>query len=213
MLGITFFCIFVAIMEQNQFKETVLLVDANYLDQVSCGMRDFFANETGKDVCDADLPSWIVYVIANLLCDPAKTEQPEMMNKQFQVVFVCGKGQATLSSFIQKDLLKEVDGFAFREEQFNSEFLMSVVQDEQLVEGDPLIVQSVDVLLTSGNVKNLFVVPNPDTDYDTIMQKVKGSDKRVEVLNIKADNAARKPGVLGVSLLCSMGISVDDLSA
>lgn len=199
-------------MEQNQFKEIVLLVDANYLDYLVGGFRSFLAEKMEQELPVADLAAWIVNAAMGVMWE--KTENPQTADfskQEINVVLVCEKGQTTLGNFAPSDLLAEVDGMAFREERFG-EFLMSVIQDEHLVEGEPLLVQSSEMLLTSNRVKHLIIVPDPENGLDAVREMTrvnKGMD--VEVLCMESDENSEGPSLLGVSLLHSLGLTVDKL--
>ena len=56
-------------MEQKQFKETVLLVDANYLDNVQGGFKAFLRDKVGHDLPAADLATWIIDMVMGVLWD------------------------------------------------------------------------------------------------------------------------------------------------
>ena len=199
-------------MEQSQFKETVLLVDANYLDVVAGEMRAFLSGEAKLQVPVADLPVWMVNATMGVLWEKSADEKPDYSQQEVQIVLVCEKGRTTLQNFVPSDLMKEVDGMAFREEQFG-EFQMSVVQDEHLLEGEPLMVESVEMLLTSRAVKHLIVVADPDKGMEAVRDIVKNTDKDVELLDMRAANQNGKPSVLGISLLYALGISPEQLGA
>ncbi|MCQ2197721.1 MAG: hypothetical protein MJZ60_09405 [Bacteroidaceae bacterium] len=199
-------------MEQSQFKETVLLVDANYLDVVAGEMRAFLSGEAKLQVPVADLPVWMVNATMGVLWEKSADEKPDYSQQEVQIVLVCEKERTTLQNFVPSDLMKEVDGMAFREEQFG-EFQMSVVQDEHLLEGEPLMVESVEMLLTSRAVKHLIVVADPDKGMEAVRDIVKNTDKDVELLDMRAANQNGKPSVLGISLLYALGISPEQLGA
>lgn len=199
-------------MEQSQFKETVLLVDANYLDVVAGEMRAFLSGEAKLQVPVADLPVWMVNATMGVLWEKSADEKPDYSQQEVQIVLVCEKERTTLQNFVPSDLMKEVDGMAFREEQFG-EFQMSVVQDEHLLEGEPLMVESVEMLLTSRAVKRLIVVADPDKGMEAVRDIVKNTDKDVELLDMRAANQNGQPSVLGISLLYALGISPEQLGA
>lgn len=199
-------------MEQSQFKETVLLVDANYLDVVAGEMRAFLSGEAKLQVPVADLPVWMVNATMGVLWEKSADEKPDYSQQEVQIVLVCEKERTTLQNFVPSDLMKEVDGMAFREEQFG-EFQMSVVQDEHLLEGEPLMVESVEMLLTSRAVKHLIVVADPDKGMEAVRDIVKNTDKDVELLDMRAANQNGQPSVLGISLLYALGISPEQLGA
>lgn len=186
-------------MEQKQFKETVMIVDANYLDRVGGDFRVGLKAEMGQEIPAADLAEWIVSAAmeSGVLLTP---------KSETQVVFVCEKGHSALRHFVPMSLLTEVDGLAFRDEQ-HGEFLMSVVQDEHLYEGDPLLVQSVELLLASSVVKNLVIVPDAElaSAVADMVGKASGS-QQIKLLTIKPLEGVGC-GQLGYPLLRALGIN------
>lgn len=199
-------------MEQNQFKEIVLLVDANYLDNVQGGFKAFLKEKVGHELPIADLATWMVDITMGVMWEATMNPEKVDFSKQVtQVVFVCEKDQTTMQHFTPSQLRDKVDGMAFTEEQFG-EFLMSVIEDEHLIEGDPLLVQSAEMLLSSKTVKHLIVVPDPEKGLKTLrkMQKETPS-KHMEILTMNPDVEHGGISLLGYSLLHSLGLSPEQL--
>ena len=199
-------------MEQKQFKETVLLVDANYLDNVQGGFKAFLRDKVGHDLPAADLATWIIDMVMGVLWDATEqAEKTDFSQQETQVVFVCEKNETELRHFLPARLREEVDGMAFSEEQFG-EFLMSVVEDEHLVEGEPLLVESAEMLLTSQHVKHLIVVPDPEKGLESLRRlQQENTNCHMEIITMEPDPSHGGISLLGYALLHSLGLSPDQL--
>lgn len=201
-------------MEQNQYKETILLTDANYLDATAGGLKVFLEHKMGRQLPIADLATWIVNAVMPIVWQRTEDAANHDFSKQeTQVIFVCKKGKTTLHNVCPGNMLKEVDGMAFTEEQCG-EFLMSVVEEEPIVEGEPLLVQSLEMLLTSKVVKRIIVMPDPEQSIEAIQKMAEEEkDKDIEILSMETDAEQGKVSVLGMSLLYALGLTPTDLQS
>lgn len=201
-------------MEQNQYKETILLTDANYLDATARGLKVFLEHKMGRQLPIADLATWIVNAVMPIVWQRTEDAANHDFSKQeTQVVFVCKKGKTTLHNITPGNMLKEVDGMAFTEE-LCGEFLMSVVEEEPIVEDEPLMVQSLEMLLTSKVVKRIIVLPDPEQSLDAIQKMAEEEkEKDIEILSMEADAEQGEVSVLGMSLFYALGLTPTDLQS
>ncbi len=137
--------------QMPRFAESVIVMDANYVDSVA---YDFIVNlqrDLKRPIPDCDLPTLF-------LCN-ALDGGVEEGNKEVMVILVCQKGETQMGHLEPHNLRREVDGFAFADENLG-EFSMAVVEEEDftIMAGESLLVQVARVAMSSPDVKRLILV-------------------------------------------------------
>lgn len=209
-------------MERQQFKENVLLVDADYVDSVAADMRLNFSRMIQRDIPEADLAEWLVCAALDGGVKevspqgdgqkPANT-QPQ---QEIQVVFIRSLAKTWLEHFNPGNLICGIDGQAFTD-TYTGEYLISVVPEEKPMTGqdnDPLFVESARYLQNCSEVKRLILVPDM-LRYGALLKAdlaEVGEGAAVVLLTMQPEEGRGfTTETLGYSLLHALGIAPEEL--
>lgn len=186
-------------MEKTEWKENVILVDADYVDAVAFDLTVNFERMLNRRIPKADLPHWLVCV--------ALDGGISAGDNNIQVVFVHGKEKKALDNFTPSDFRDELDGKAFRDELLG-EFMVSSVRTENMVSGEDFFVQSLEVLADEKSVKRLIVVPDMEKYGHRVKSIFGNTDGKEITLLAMEPQAGRnfKTEILGYSLTSAQGI-------
>lgn len=170
-----------------RFAETVIVMDANYVDSVAYDFKANLENDLKRTFPDCDLPTL-------LICNALDGETAEG-NKEVLSIMVCRKGETKMGHVVPHDLLAEVDGYAFRHSSLG-EFSMAVVeeQDDDIMAGESLYLQVVRVALSSPDIKRLILV----TDWQETRYEL--TDELADAREARQKN---DKGMPAVTILCT----------
>ena len=189
-------------MKETKWNETVILVDADYVDKVAFNLIVNFERMIGRRIPQADMAQWLECVAL----DGGLREG----NHQTQVVLL--HKQAKMENF-KPDGFAELDGKAF--EGRLGEFLISCVKVEELTTMDDLFIDSMQVLSNAAEVKRLIVVPDAEHIYNKVREGLRHADdeKRVTVLAMQPMEGGNfRQEILGYSLMAALGIKSEELN-
>lgn len=190
-------------METTQWKENVILVDADYVDSVAFNLIVNFERMLNRRIPKADLAQWLVCV--------ALDGGVFGRGNEMQVVMIHGKGRKGWENF-NPQAFDAIDGKAFQEDRLG-EFTMSLLPDETVVPGESLFVQAFETLADAREVKRLIVVPDLQR-YGEALRPVlkKAAEKDVTLLAMEPQaGSGFKSEILGYSLMNALGIRGDEI--
>ncbi len=190
-------------MKKTEWKENVVLVDADYVDRVAFDLIVNFERMLNRRIPKADLAQWLVCV--------ALDGGVFGRGHEVQVVMIHGKGRTCLENF-NPSSFGDIDGQAFTEERLG-EFTMSMLPDETVESDPPLFVQALETLVDAGEIKRLIVVPD-EIRYGEALRPIwkKATGKEITLLAMErlAGNGF-KPEILGYSLMSALGIRSEEI--
>lgn len=189
-------------MEQTQFKENVILVDAGYADEVARGMRAYFQEKLGRDLPQADMADWLV-------CAALDGGVPAD-GRGVQCFLLHRPNMQNLRCFAPDDLSKGLDGVAFKDESVG-EFLLACLPDYSPAGAD-FFCECVRALLGSKEVKRLVLVPDMAKSGEELahLMNEEKSDKQVTLLGMTPQEGFNHV-MLGFSLLHAMGVTSEEI--
>jgi len=198
-------------MERQQFKENVLLIDADYVDSVVADLRLNFSHMLHREVAIADLASWLV--CAALDGGIPEDEQGNSQN-EVQVVMIRSLQKTALEHFQPSNMLSGIDGQAFRD-PYMGEFLLSVIPEEKpITESEPLFVESARYLKNCAEIKRLVLVPDM-AKYGQLakedLEKAEGGPSTVLLAMQPEEGRGFTTEILGFSLMHALGIAPEEL--
>lgn len=204
MLLWTFFCTFAVEMNTKpQFQKQMIVIDADYLENVASNLTSFLQEKLERPIPSADLAEWLVCCAID-----ADVEGGE---NTFQVVIVHSAALSSFAHFLPGIFSADLDGKAFFDPQMG-EFLVGTVCDENVNTGTPLFVQSVEALLAEQHVETLILVCDIQRYDEFLHSPLEKSAKSITLLTMLPDKRlAVHQEVLGYSLLHAMGIHPDEL--
>lgn len=207
-------------MEQTGFKQTVVLVDGDYVDDVAFDLTVNFERMLMRRIPPVDMARWLVCVALDGGVGecPAESEAKQ----EVQVIFLHDQDKRKLDQFSPANWAEDIDGKAFRDERLG-EFLMSAVRKETLA-GDKFFVECAEVLLGSQEVQTVVLVPDMGkygAELKDLLAKesrkatdVSSSSSRKDITLLAMQPEAGRgfqSEILGYSLMHAMGIRGEEL--
>ena len=198
-------------MERQQFKENVILVDADALDRTTADFRLNFSKLLSRDIPVADLAEWLVCVA---LDGGVPEDGKGDSQNETQVVLIRSLAKTELTEFNPGNMVSAIDGQAFRD-PYLGEFLLSVVPEEKPTGvTEPLFVESARYLLDCKEIKRLILVPDM-LRYGEYLKEDMAKADRAENVCLLAMQAQEGKGfrceILGYSLMHALGILPEEL--
>ena len=218
-------------MNDARWTDTVILVDADYVDKVAFDLTVNFERMIGRRIPQADMARWLECVALDgglrpqqhnthdtqTIESPHDTHPtPDTHNAhsahptlQIQVVLLYSHDE--MRNF-QPGRMADLDGKAFKSEL--GEFLISCVRVEEMVSMDQLYIDSLQVLGSAAEVNRLVVVPNAEEIYNKVRETLRHADqeKRVTLLAMQPMEGGNfRQEILGYSLMAALGISADEI--
>lgn len=186
-------------MEKTKWSETVVLVDADYVDGVAFNLIVNFERMLNRPIPKADLSHWLVCVALDGGLKEGEND--------IQVVLVHGKEKKALENFVPSVFEAELDGKAFRDERLG-EFKLSAVREEDVADAGNLFVQSFMALADEKDIKRLILVPDMEQHGVQIRDVAARTDGKEITLLAMEPQAGRgfRQEILGYSLMSAMGI-------
>lgn len=195
-------------MKEAKWKETVILVDADYVDKVAFDLTVNFERMIGRRIPKADMAQWLECVALDGGIRPSTSG----VTPQTSVQVVLLHKQKTMENF-NPGTHEGLDGKAF--EGRLGEFLISCVKVEELTTMDDLFIDSMQVLSNAAEVKRLIVVPDAEHIYNKVREGLRHADdeKRVTVLAMQPMEGGNfRQEILGYSLMAALGIKSEELN-
>lgn len=195
-----------SILNKTEWKENIILVDADYVDKVAFDLIVNFERMIGRRIPQADMAKWLECVALDGGLKPLDDTHSA---HQTQVVLIYQKKQ--MDNF-QPGLFTDLDGKAFYGAL--GEFQISCVPVEEMVTAEDLFVDSMQVICNSGDVKRVMVVPDADHIYNKVREGLRHVDdeKRITVFAMQPmEGGNYRQEILGYSLMAALGIHADEI--
>ena len=209
-------------MKDAKWCENVILVDADYVDQVAFNLIVNFERMIGRRIPQADMARWLECVAldgglrpqtpsthnAHNTHDSHNTHNPHS-TPQIQVILL--HSERAMKNFLPGSF-DQLDGKAFQSEL--GEFLVSCVKVEPMVTKDQLFTDSLQVVSNAQEVKRLIVVPDAEHIYNKVREGLRHADpdKHVTVLAMQPlEGGPFRQEILGYSLMAALGIRADEI--
>ena len=203
-------------MNDARWTDTVILVDADYVDKVAFDLTVNFERMIGRRIPQAGMARWLECVALDGGLRPQQHDVHSTHNAhsahptlQIQVVLLYSHDE--MRNF-QPGRMADLDGKAFQSEL--GEFLISCVRVEEMVSMDQLFIDSLQVLGSAAEVNRLVVVPNAEEIYNKVRETLRHADqeKRVTLLAMQPMEGGNfRQEILGYSLMAALGISADEI--
>ena len=200
-----FFRIFASMNEMN-WKENIIIVDADYVDGVAFNLICNFERMLGRRIPQADMARWLDCVAL----DGGLREGEH----QTQVVFIHQKERQQMANFAPGNYADDLTGKAFKDNL--GEFLLSAYPIEAEVGGADFFADAVQMACMQKEVKRLMLIPNAEDSY--IINKVRETLRRNDEPERQVTLFAMQPlaggsfrqEILGYSLMAALGIRSDE---
>lgn len=188
-----------------EYAETVILIDASYLDRVGSDMAKHFSQVVNRDLPKADLPM--------LLECLALDAGVKLGNNAIQVLFIYDEESKRMNTFQPGDLKTELDCVAF--ESGLGEFAFYSFEPSGMVGRDELFLESLKEVANEKRIKRLLVVPSEEEYGDeaaAILEAVDGKDSIMMFgMNPPLKHISYKWETMGYAVLQSLGVKANEL--
>lgn len=188
-----------------KFADTVILMDAAYVDRVAGDLSKHFSEVVDRKLPKADLP-----VLLECLSLDGGIPLGE---NAIQVLFVYDEESKSMGAFHPSNLEKELNNVAFKSQL--GEFALYSFEPSDMASREDLFLESLKVVVDAQEVKRVIVVPAEEEYGDkvpAILNKVEGKEKMtVFGMNPPAVEVAYQWEMLGFAILQSLGIKADEL--
>ena len=193
-------------MNQAKWSESIILVDADYVDKVAFDLIVNFERMIGRPIPPADLPRWLECIALDGGLRPRQAQQA--LNTQVILLH----RQEQMANFLPGDF-KGLDGKAFTGEL--GEFLMSCVPVEELTTMEDLFVDSLQVIANAAEVKRLMVISDAEHIYNKVREALSHTDpdKHITVFAMQPMPGGQfRQEILGYSLMAALGIHAEEIN-
>lgn len=197
-------------MNESNWTENVIIVDADYVDGVAFNLIVNFERMLGRRIPQADMARWIDCLALDGGLRPVTDEKPEQAT---QVVLVHDKNSDGMKNFVPGNYDKELNGKAFSDQL--GEFAIAAYPVEDLVSKDDFFTDIVQTVCQQHEVKRVLVVPDAEHVYNKVREALRQADdeKRITVFAMQPTTGGRfQQEILGYSLMAALGITGEEVS-
>ena len=199
-------------LQKSPWCENVILVDADYIDNVTSHLITHFEKMLERRIPSADFARWIDCI--------ALDGGLRQGDNQTQVILIHGKEKTRLEHFMPSDMGTELNGKAFKDRM--GEFLISAYPVEDIADGENLLTEVLELIVTQKVVKRIMVVPWAEMAHiynkvREVLSRVEDKEKLITVYAMDPTPANLSQGVnfrqevLGYSVLAALGIKADEI--
>lgn len=191
-----------------KWSENLILVDANYIDQVAFHLIINFERMIGRRIPQADIARWIDCIAL----DGGLREG----DNQVEVVLLYDNNKTQMDHFLPANITEELHGKAFKDHL--GEFSITAISPENMVEKDQLLIDVLQTACSSKDVKRIMVVPNAEQGevYEQIrhtLHQVDDDSKRITVFTMQPLPGGNfRQEILGYSLMSALGIKANEIT-
>ncbi len=189
---------------QIKLSETVVLIDAAFLNFVITDMKGYFEETLQRSLQEIDLSMLTTY----LTLDAGITEG----KNEVQFLFVYDKDSSHLVHCHPSDLEKELNGVAFQSPY--GEYSFASVPSEGMVSREELFLDLVAIVSDSADVKRMIVVSFNEEYGKKVtdaLHEVKGKEIIQFRMNEPEASVEYKWDMLAFPVMQALGIRADEL--
>lgn len=203
-------CIFASMNERQEsekWKENVILVDADYADNVAFDLIVNFERIIGRHIPKADMARWLDCIA---LDGGLREGQHET-----QVVLIHDRRKERMDNFAPGHFETELNGKAFKDHL--GEFTISAVPVEDMTTSEDLFAEAMALLRNAGEVKRIMAVPGEGKAYEKIRELLRHTGGNGEQQQVTVFTMEPAPGgnfvqeILGYSLMNALGIRAEEI--
>lgn len=188
-----------------KLAETVILVDAAYLNFMLVNLKGFLEQQVSRDLSAVSMADLLTYI--------ALDAQIQEGGKAVQVILISDESTLKLQNAEPSDLKTELDGVAFK--STIGEFMFSTAFTEGLVSREELFLDVLEISLESEDVKKLVVLSFDDEYGDAVLDKINKEGLKKEIIQFRmrelTQKVAFKSENLVFPLMKAFGISADEI--
>lgn len=192
-----------------EWKENVILVDADYVDKVLFNLTVNFERMLERHIPTASLALWVDCVALDGGLRPGDNE--------IQVVIIHTKQKEGFDYFDPSHFAKELTNQAFKDHI--GEFIFdSYPIEEELIDHGDFFVEALQLIASQKEVKRLMVIPDADDDhiYNKVRETInhlEDNDKHIMVYAMQPMPGGKfQQEILGYSLMAALNIKPEEIN-
>lgn len=192
-----------------KMSENVIIVDADYIDDVAFNLTLNFERMLDRRIPAADFSQWIVNIALDGRMKPG--------NHETQVVVLHDKGKRQLDNYVPSSLGQELDKQAFKDETLGEFIINTIATGGKVTEKDEVILDFLKIVLSHKEVSRIMIVPNAEDGniYNLLrnaLRDVDDEEKHVTLFAMQPMEGGNfKQQILGYSIINAMGITADEI--
>lgn len=192
-----------------KMSENVIIVDADYIDDVAFNLTLNFERMLDRRIPAADFSQWIVNIALDGHMKPG--------NHETQVVVLHDKGKRQLDNYVPSSLGKELDKQAFKDETLGEFIINTIATGGKVTEKDEVMLDFLKIVLSHKEVRRIMIVPNAEDGniYNLLrnaLRDVDDEEKHVTLFAMQPMEGGNfKQQILGYSIMNAMGITADEI--
>lgn len=190
-------------------SENVIIVDADYIDDVAFNLTLNFERMLDRRIPAADFSQWIVNIALDGRMKPG--------NHETQVVVLHDKGKRLLDNYVPSSLGQELDKQAFKDETLGEFIINTIATGGKVTEKDEVMLDFLKIVLSHKEVSRIMIVPNAEDGniYNLLrnaLRDVDDEEKHVTLFAMQPMEGGNfKQQILGYSIINAMGITADEI--
>lgn len=187
-----------------KFSETVVLIDAAFLNFVITDMKGYFENALQRSLQEIDLSVLSTY----LTLDAGITEG----KNDVQFLFIYDKDSDQLRHCQPSDLKKELNGVAFQSPY--GEYSFATVSSEEMVSRENLFLDLLSIVSDSDDVKKMVIISFNEEYGDKVahaLHEVKGKEVIQFCMNEPEIPVEYQWDMLAFPIMQAFGIKAEEL--
>lgn len=190
--------------KQTQFNETVILIDASFLNFVVNDVKKNFERMLGRPLQTVDLSQLMTY----LALDAGVAEG----DNQIQVLMIYDKESRKFANCLPADLEKDLNDVAFKSHL--GEFSFYTFQPEDVTTLEQLYMESLKVIKGAKSVKRFIVISNNEQYGKEVTSELSGIED-AEVIQFRMNepetSVSYRWELLVYPVMQALGIRGDEL--
>lgn len=202
---------------ETKWSANVILVDADYLDNVARNLIERFERLLGRQIAKGSMTVWADCVALDGGLRPG--------DNQIQVVIIHPKEKRGLNHLDPSDFLEHLSGKAFKDNI--GEFVFDCYPaEEEFVDYDDFFVDALQLITAQKEVKRLMVVTHAEDAilYNKVREVLNGADdeKAITIFSMQPATDGESPSdgmqgkkirqeILGYSLMAALGIKAEEI--
>lgn len=192
-----------------KMSENVIIVDADYIDDVAFNLTLNFERMLDRRIPAADFSQWIVNIALDGRMKPG--------NHETQVVVLHDKGKRQLDNYVPSSLGQELDKQAFKDETLGEFIINTIATGGKVTEKDEVMLDFLKIVLSHKEVSRIMIVPNAEDGniYNLLrnaLRDVDDEEKHVTLFAMQLMEGGNfKQQILGYSIINAMGITADEI--
>ena len=197
-------------MQNGEWRENVILADADYIDQVALTLIVNFERMLGRQIPKANMALW-----ADCVALDGGLRQGDNLT---QVVLIHSKNKLQLDNFTPSNYADDLTNKAFKDHL--GEFVFDAYHaEEELVGYGDFFVDALQLISAQKEVKRIMVIPNAEDVHiynkvrETLNRIEDDDNKRITVFAMQPMPGGNfRQEILGYSLMAALNIKPDEIS-